>query len=98
MGTKQAEQTKRGPSPQELWRLALAIIGVIAIVQELRKPPEQRTWNGKVASLVPYDFRKPTVERFRQTYWNPDGPFMASKAWGVGWAPNFAAVKRLLAK
>jgi len=96
MEKKQAEQNKRGPGPQELWRLALAIIGVIAIIQELRKPPEERTWNGKVASLVPYDFRKPTVERFRQTYWNPDGPIMAGKAWGVGWAPNFGAVRRLI--
>ncbi len=43
-----------------------------AVYQELRKPPEQRTWHGKVAGVVPYDFRMPTFERLRETYWNPE--------------------------
>jgi hypothetical protein len=86
---------KRRPTAKGFWKLLLAIIGVIAVVQELRKPPGERTWHGKVADLVPYDFRKPTIERFRNTYWNPDGPILASKAWGVGWAPNLGAVKKL---
>lgn len=75
--------------------MALAIIGVIAVVQELRRPSEDRTWHGKVADLVPYDFRMPTAERFRNTYWNPEGPILSGKVWGVGWAPNFGAVKSL---
>ena len=95
MKNQQADQQRSRPSAKDLWRLALAIIGIIAIVQELRKPPEERTWHGKVARFVPYDFRWPTVERFRQTYWNPEGPIVSSKAWGVGWAPNLGAVKRL---
>lgn len=95
MGSQHSEEQKRRPSPRELWRLALAIIGVIAIVQELRKPAEQRTWSGKVSGLVPYDFRRPTVERVRGAYWNPEGPVLSSKPWGVGWALNFGAVKRL---
>ena len=82
--------------PRDLWRLLLAIIGVIAVIQELRKPPEQRTWHGKVARFVPYDFRKPTITRFRETYWNPEGPLIAGKAWGVGWAPNFGAIRTAL--
>ena len=86
---------KKGSSGKDFWRLILAIIAVIAVVQELRKPAEERTWHGKVGDLVPYDFRKPTMERFRQTYWNPEGPLVSSKAWGVGWAPNLGAVKRL---
>ena len=40
------------------------ILGVIAVAQELRAPTEPRTWHGKVADLVPYDFRRPTGERF----------------------------------
>lgn len=76
--------------------MILAVVGVIAIVQEMRKPAEERTWHGKVADLVPYDFRMPTAERFRDTYWNPEGPILSSKVWGVGWAPNFGAGKRLL--
>ena len=79
-----------------LWRLALAIIGVIAIVQELRKAPEERAWHGKVGGVVPYDFRRPTVHRLRDTYWNPEGPIISSRAWGVGWAPNLGAIKNML--
>lgn len=93
-----AEETrKRQPTVKDLWRLVILIIAVVAVVQELRKRPEDRTWHGKVANLVPYDFRKPTVDRIRSTYWNPEGPLVAGKAWGVGWAPNFGAVKRLIA-
>jgi hypothetical protein len=96
VGQEPTEKQKRRGTVKDLWRLVLAIVGVIAIVQELRKPPEARTWHGKVADLVPYDFRKPTIERFRETYWDPDGPILSSKAWGVGWAPNFGAVKKLV--
>lgn len=68
------------------------------MVQELRKPPDERTWNGKVADLVPYDFRMPTWERVRNTYWNPDGPLLSGKVFGVGWAPNFGSLARLFGK
>jgi hypothetical protein len=78
-----------------LWRLALAIIGIVAVAQELKKPAEERTWHGKVADFVPYDFRMPTAERFKSAYWNPEGPILSSKAWGVGWAFNFGGLKKL---
>ena len=92
-----AEKTKkRRLTPRNLWRLALVVIGVVAVVQELKKPPKQRTWHGKVADFVPYDFRMPTAERIRSAYWNPDGPFLTSKAFGVGWAVNLGAIKRLI--
>ena len=74
----------------------LAIIGVVAIIQELRKPRGERTWHGKAFDLVPYDFRVPTVERVRNTYWNPGGPFLSGKVFGVGWTPNFGAMKRII--
>jgi hypothetical protein len=83
---------------KNVWRLALSIIGVIAVVQELRKPPDERTWSGKVANFVPYDFRVPTWERVRNTYWNPDGPVLSGKAFGVGWAPNIGGLARLFGK
>jgi len=82
-------------SARGVWRLVVAAIGVIAIVQELRKTPDERTWHGKVADVVPYDFRLPTVERVRSTYWNPEGPVVSAKAFGVGWAPNFGVLTRL---
>ncbi len=84
------------PNVRDLWRLALAVIGVIAIVQELRKPQEERTWHGEVANFVPYDFRMPTIGRMQSTYWNPDGPILTGKVFGVGWAPNVGALTRLV--
>ncbi len=93
---QQSEKQKGLRAVRDLWRLVLAIVGAIAVIRELRKPAGERSWHGKVANLVPYDFRKPTMERFRETYWNPDGPILPSKAWGVGWALNFGAVKKLL--
>jgi hypothetical protein len=85
-------EERRIPNLRDIWRLILAVIGVIAVVQELRKPAEERTWHGKVADFVPYDFRMPTVARVRDTYWNPEGSVISSKVFGVGWAPNFGAV------
>jgi hypothetical protein len=80
---------RRGTSKAtNIWRLIFAAIAVIAIIQELRKPPDQRTWHGKVADFVPYDFRKPTMERVKDTYWNPDGPIFSGKVFGAGWALN----------
>lgn len=92
----QDHKKKKRPSVRDLWKLALVVIGVIAIVQELKKPAKKRTWHGKVGDFVPYDFRLPTAERIRSTYWNPDGPFLPGKVFGVGWALNLGAVKRLI--
>ena len=89
------DHEQRSFSIRDIWRLALAILGVVAIIQELRKPPEERTWHGEVADIVPYDFRIPTAERFRSTYWNPEGPIIGGKVFGVGWAPNFGALTRI---
>jgi hypothetical protein len=89
------DDQRKMPSIKDIWRLALAILGVIAIVQELRKPSDERTWHGNVANVVPYDFRMPTVGRMRSTYWNPEGPIVSGKVFGVGWAPNFGALTRM---
>jgi len=88
------DDKKRTSGVRDIWRLALAVIGVIAIIQELRKPSDERTWHGKVA-FVPYDFRMPTIGRVRSTYWNPEGPIVTSKVFGVGWAPNLGALNRM---
>ncbi len=90
------DEEHRGFTVKNFWRLALAVIGVIAVVQELRKPPAERTWHGKVADFVPYDFRMPTVGRVRSTYWDPEGPIIGGKVFGVGWAPNFGALTRMV--
>lgn len=68
-----------------------------AIYQELRKPPEARAWNGKVAGVVPYDFRLPTLDRLREAYWDPDNDQVFSeKVFGVGWAVNIPVAARKL--
>lgn len=68
-----------------------------AIYQELRKPPEARTWNGKVAGIVPYDFRIPTLDRLRAAYWDPDSDQVFSEhVFGVGWAVNIPVAARKL--
>lgn len=68
-----------------------------AIYQELRKPPEARTWNGKVAGIVPYDFRVPTLDRLRSAYWDPDSDEVFSEnVFGVGWAVNLPVAARKL--
>jgi hypothetical protein len=66
-----------------------------AIYQELRKPPEARTWNGKVAGVVPYDFRLPTLDRLQDAYWNPENEQVFSdRVFGVGWAVNIPVAAR----
>jgi hypothetical protein len=70
-----------------------------AIYQELKKPPEARTWNGKVAGAVPYDFRLPTLDRLREAYWNPENEQVFSeKVFGVGWAVNIPVAARKLSE
>jgi hypothetical protein len=70
-----------------------------AIYQELRKPPEARTWNGKVAGMVPYDFRVPTLDRLREAYWDPDSDEVFSEnVFGVGWAVNVPVAARRLSE
>ena len=70
-----------------------------AVYQELQKPPEERTWHGRVVGFVPYDFRVPTPERLREAYWNPDEPrVFTTRVMGVGWAVNFYRLLQVLSK
>ncbi len=64
-----------------------------AICQELEKPEEERKWYGKLAGIVPYDFRMPTIERFKESCWNPyERRVLTPRVFGVGWAINFYAL------
>lgn len=70
---------------------------VAAVATELAKPESERTWEGKVFGLVPYDFRPPTWQRIRDAYWNPDSDRLFSdRAFGVGWAVNLHRAKTLM--
>lgn len=82
-----------------VWLLRTALLGAVvgAVWVELRKPPEERTWNGKLLGVVPYDFRVPTLEGLRQAYWNPRSPkIFTPRPLGVGWAVNIPTVLRRL--
>lgn len=71
----------------------LSVVG--AVYKELRKPPEERTWHGKLLGFVPYDFRLPSLSRIREAYWNPSSDrIFTDRPLGVGWAVNIPAVLR----
>ncbi len=71
---------------------ATITIALVAVCQELEKPPEERRWTGKVGP-VPYDFRIPTFERIKEAMWNPyDSRLFTPMAFGVGWTINFFAL------
>lgn len=48
-----------------------ALLGA-ALVEELRKPPEERTWEGRIGGLIPYDLRLVTPEGFREAMDRPE--------------------------
>ena len=72
--------------------VAVALVGA-AVYRELQKPPEARTWHGRIGGFVPYDFRPPTVDTLRAAYWNPDDPrVFTDRVFGVGWGINFPSL------
>jgi hypothetical protein len=89
--------TARSEVDSLMWLLRMAVFAAVAgaIYTELRKPAEQRTWNGRLLGFVPYDFRLPTLERLRAAYWNPRSPkIFTARPLGVGWAVNIPTLLR----
>jgi hypothetical protein len=83
-------------SVRKIVKLASAALVVAAVAQELRKPSSERTWHGHVAGFVPYDFRAPTLERFREAWWDPDNPrIFTDRVFGIGWAINVGRLAKL---
>jgi hypothetical protein len=77
-------------------KLTGAALIAAAVAQELRKPSSERTWHGRLAGFIPYDFRPPTVERMRDAWWDPDNPrIFTDRVFGVGWAVNLGRIARL---
>jgi len=78
-------------------KLIGAALVAAAIAQELRKPSSERTWHGRLVGFVPYDFRPPTVQRFRDAWWNPDDPtIFTDRVFGVGWSVNLGRVAKMM--
>ena len=82
---------------RRLVRFAAFGLVVAAIATELSKPEDERTWEGRVFGVVPYDFRPPTWQRIRDAYWNPNSDRLFSdRVFGVGWAVNLHRAKTLM--
>jgi hypothetical protein len=68
--------------------LTVVLVGA-AVLDQLRRPAQQRTWHGSIAGL-PYDFRFPTLERVQATFWNKNtSRLLMPQVFGVGWSINF---------
>ena len=80
---------KKFLSPRNIIGITLLLFFVgAAIAQQLQLPPEDRTWNGKIAG-IPYDFRLPTVGRIRDTFWNKNtSQIFLPQVFGIGWSIN----------
>jgi hypothetical protein len=76
---------------RKLIKWTVIALAAMAILEQLRRPSDERTWEGTVVGFVPYDFRMPTIERARSRWWNPDEPrLFVPQVFGVGWTINVA--------
>ena len=72
-----------------VWSTLLVLLMVVALREQLRLPPEERTWHGRIADVIPYDFRRPTTERILATFWNKEtSQILVPQAFGIGWTIN----------
>ncbi len=91
--------TARSELGDLLWLVRMAALAAVAgaLYTELRKPPAERTWHGRLLGVVPYDFRIPTLDDFKAAYWNPDSDrLFTDRVLGVGWGINFAQVVKIV--
>jgi len=81
---------KNGKWFTRLIQVTVITLTLMAVCQEMEKPKEERRWHGKIAGIIPYDFRMPTIERFKEAYWDPyNRRVLTPEAFGIGWAINF---------
>lgn len=91
--TEHAARKRRGGGLRRLITLVAIALTAAAVVKELRTPEGERTWHGKVASVVPYEFRFPTLERARERLWDPRAEHVVGpRVFGVGWSVNVGKV------
>ena len=78
---------------KRLIQVTAMALTMAAICQEMEKPKEKRVWHGVIAGFVPYDFRMPTIGKFKEAYWNPyENRLFSPRVFGIGWAINFYAL------
>jgi hypothetical protein len=92
----QSATRHRKPLSRFIRMIAVAMV-ISAVRRELSKPAPERTWQGKVWQVVPYDFRVPTWARVRERMWAPDRPSLFSpQVFGVGWTVNVGRAYTML--
>ena len=90
------DERATGMDLQKVIRLVTLGLAVAAVVKELRTPPGERQWNGRLG-FVPYDFRIPTLARVKSRMWDPEGAHLLSpRVFGVGWTLNAGRVVELV--
>ena len=95
------DSTHRSRHPRRTHVLGLVGLALLllAVVQELRKPPAERSGQGEILGFVPYDLRPPTISRLRASVWQPESErWLLPRSLGVGWSPNLAHVAAVLRK
>lgn len=100
-GTGRRASVSSGSSSAARFRAGYAVLGIAllaaAVRQQLRRPPEERDWHGKLGGVVPYDLRLPTPARIKGSLWAPeDEHLLLPRAAGVGWSPNLGRMYVLL--
>jgi hypothetical protein len=89
--------SKRGGGARRLITLVTLVLTAAAVVKELRTPEAERTWHGKIASVVPYELRFPTLRRARERLWDPEAEHVVGpRVFGVGWTVNVGKVVALV--
>ena len=91
---KQAAHGHHGHHVKCKKAIGLVVVGLVAaaVLEELKKHPENRDWHGFIGGLIPYDFRVPTPDKIIRNLWNPEGPVVSPKTFGVGWDPNVGRI------
>lgn len=75
---------------------AAVVLTGMAVLKEMSRPRSERTWHGELFGWLPYDFRRPTMRRIRETFWAPSTPrLFMPRVFGVGWDPNLGRVVHL---
>jgi hypothetical protein len=79
-------KSKKEPS---IWIVFVLLALGLAVADQLRLPPDQRTWHGMLWGRIPYDLRFPTAQRLREEFWNEESTqLFVPHAFGVGWGIN----------
>jgi hypothetical protein len=82
-------RNKKHPTPGDLLVIGgIAALMGLAIREQLQMLPQARTWHGTLFG-IPYDLRRPTIERLRETFWNKEtARVLVPQFFGMGWSIN----------